>query len=455
MRTGTAGPLLLAAALSLAAGSARADFNTALADYQAGHYDSARRQFSAMAGLGDCSSQFNLGVMTLQGQGGAKDIGAALGWLEAAAANGCQQLVGRRVAVLEGIVSPQEAHAAADILARYGHDALHEQGIVEPALDCPERVAAAVGQVPVPEYPSAGKLRNGLVIGELTIGLDGRARDPEIFLSAPDAAFAAAAIEAWLHGHFTPASRNGTPIESRLQVWLPFHIAGVEPLWSSPPYKGARAAADAGDPSAEYLVGLAATADPSLGIGPAHGTQLLIEAARDGNPQAQYWLAVQLKAVELCHPRTSGVAWLRPAAAAGDGAAALALARELLGGSPGEAQLGEARRLLESAAASDSYYVRKHVLAFLAASPLAALRDPATAQQVAARLGAGDIQSDPQMFEALAAAAAVGGDFPAAVSQQETAIRKARELAWSTHAMEERLAAYRGGRPWQGDLFAG
>src|SRR4029077_11835336 len=62
---------------------------------------------------------------------------------------------------------------------------------------------------------------------------------------------------------------------------------------------------------------------------------------------------------------------------------------------------------------------------------------------------------DPQMYEALAAAAAAGGDFASAVSQQETAIRKARDLTWNTHAMEERLAAYKGGKAWQGDLFAG
>jgi hypothetical protein len=122
-------------------------------------------------------------------------------------------------------------------------------------------------------------------------------------------------------------------------------------------------------------------------------------------------------------------------------------------GTPTDAQVGEARTLLEHAAAADNYYVRKHVVALLAASPIAALRDPATAQQVASKLALGGIQSDPQMFEALAAAAAGGGDFAGAVSQQEIAIRKARDLKWNTHAMEERLASYKGGKAWQGDLF--
>ncbi|HVH84406.1 MAG TPA: energy transducer TonB [Steroidobacteraceae bacterium] len=442
------------AAAALAATAAQADFNAALADYKAGHYDIARSQFSAMAELGDCSSQFNLGVMVLQGQGGAKDVGTGIGWLEAAAANGCQELVGGRVAALKGSLSAPEERTAADIMARYGHEALHAQGIVDPELDCRARLAATVLEAPTPEYPRSGNRRNGLVIGELTIGVDGHARDPEILLAAPDDAFAAPAVEAWLHARFTPATRDGAPVESRQQVRLPFAIAGGEVLWSSARYKEARAAADAGDPAAEYLVGLAATADPALGVGAARGTQLVINAARDGNREAQYWLGEQLRSVAACHPKTSGAAWLKHAAAGGDAGAQLQLAADLLSASPSDAQLNEARTLLEHAAAADSYYVRKHVVGLLAASPFVTLRDPATARQLALKLSAGPIQCDPQMFEALAAAAAAAGDFASAVSQQETAIRKARDLAWKTRAMEARLASYKGGKAWQGDVFA-
>jgi uncharacterized protein len=440
-------------AAALAAATAQAGFNAALADYKAGHYDTARRQFTAMAELGDCSSQFNLGVMALQGQGGAKDVGAGVGWLQAAAANGCQELVGGRVEALKGALSVQEERTAAGIVAHYGHEALHAAGIVEPELECRDRSRAALLQGTSPEYPASGNHRNGLVIGELTIGVDGRARDPEVLLAAPDEVFAGAAVEAWMHSRFTPASYNGAPVESRLQVRLPFAITGGQPLWSSAPYKDARAAADAGDPAAEYLVGLAAAADPSLGIGAAHAVELVILAARDGDASAQYWLGEQLRSVAACHPQTTGAEWLRHAAAGGDASAQVALAADLVSGTPTAAQVGEARTLLEHAAGADSYYVRKHVVALLAASPIAALRDPATAQQVAFKLALGNIQSDPQMFEALAAAAAAGGDFAAAVSQQETAIRKARELSWNTHAMEERLASYKGGKAWQGDLF--
>ncbi|MGH8277008.1 MAG: hypothetical protein ACRETH_09975, partial [Steroidobacteraceae bacterium] len=161
-----------------------------------------------------------------------------------------------------------------------------------------------------------------------------------------------------------------------------------------------------------------------------------------------------LGAVSGCHPQVSGAAWLKHAADGGEASAQLALARELLRGGPSVAQVARARSLLERASGSDDYYVRKHVVALLAASPLAGVRDPATAQQVAARLAAGEIQSDPQMFEALGAAFAANGDLRAAIAQQQIAIGKARDLTWDIRAMQERLAAYRAGKPWQGELFA-
>jgi hypothetical protein len=309
-------------------------------------------------------------------------------------------------------------------------------------------------QAPAPEYPAAGKGRDALVVGELTIGVDGYARDPQILLSVPDPAFAPAAIEAWMHARFTPATHNGTPVEARQQVRLPFNLAGAEPLWSSAPYKDARASAEAGDAQAGYLVGVAATtSDSSLGLAPARGTQLVIDAARDGNPRAQYWLALQLRTVRLCHPENRGTAWLEHAAAGGDGGAQLALAVDLTAGTPSAQQLARAHVLLASAAASDSYYVLKHVLALFAASPLEPLRDAARAQQLAARLAAGDVQSDPQLFEALAAADAASEDLPGAIGRQQTAIRKAHDLGWDTHAMEQRLATYKDHKAWRGDLF--
>src|SRR5258708_35461652 len=129
-----------------------ADFQSALGEYNAGHYELAHAHFLALAELGDCSSQFNLAAMALQGQGGPKDAGSGVGWLEAAAANGCEQLVGNKVAGLAAKLSADESRAAAGIVARYGRDALHAQGVVNPAFRSREEVPARALQPPTPHY---------------------------------------------------------------------------------------------------------------------------------------------------------------------------------------------------------------------------------------------------------------------------------------------------------------
>ena len=435
--------------------AARADFQDALGDYNAGRFEAAHAQFLSLAELGDCSSQFNLGAMALKGQGGPKDIASGVGWLQAAAANGCEKLVGNRPASLAASLTPEQSRAAAGIRARYGPEALRAQGIVNPDFTCRDTTAARVLSAPEPDYPSRlpGGQQQAVVISALTIGVDGHARDPEILLAVPRPEFSAPAVEAWMNSLFAPAQRGGQAIQSRLQAKTVFAIRGGT-LANAEAFKVARPAADGGDVAAEYLVGLTATLDASLGLTSEHAGQLLLDSARAGHPEAQYWVGSQLRATAACHPQSDGAVWLRHAADGGSGAAQLLLARDLLTATPGAAQAAQARALLEKAAASDSYYVRKHVVALLAASPVDAVRDPSTALSVARQLAAGEIQSDPQMFEAVAAAYAANGDFHNAVAQQQLAVQKAQRLGWSTQAMSERLNAYRGGKPWRGDPFA-
>ena len=426
------------------------DFSAAVSDYHAGRYDSARAQFLQMAALGDCSSQFNLGAMALHGQGGPQDSGAAAGWLEAAAENGCSPLVGSRLAALKPKLSAAEQRRAADIVAHYGRAALRAEGVVDPELACRDETPPAALEIPAVDVSRVAP-GDALVIAMLTIGTDGFARDPQILLADPATGVAPAAVEAWMHGRFAPAGRGGVPVARQIQLsYVLTRKAGVDP-WSTPPLKDAREAANAGDPRAEYRVGLA-----SYGTAPggsARAEDFLLRAARDGNPQAQYWIGARLRASSACHHDIDGAVWLRHAAQGGAAAAQLTLARDLLSGTPGAAQVAEARALLASAAQSSDYYVMKHVVGLLAASPTEAVRDPAMALGVARRLAAGEIQSDPQMFEAIAAADAATGDFAAAATRQETAIEEAKRLGWSAPDMRERLEAYRARRAWLGDLF--
>ena len=322
---------VLAAPSLTVANAAPADFQAALAEYHAGHYEAAHAAFLSLAELGNCSAQFNLAAMALHGQGGPKDQGSAAGWLQAAAGNGCGELVANHLAALTGKLSPDEARAAADIMARYGPEALKAQGVTEPEFVCrdmtpPKPVAATAADTPAADR---GKRQPAMVISALTVGADGRARDPEILFVVPGDRFAAAAVEAWLNSLFTPAQRGGSAVAARLEAKTLF--ADSAPPADAEVIRKARPAADAGDPAAAYLIGLAAIHDASLGIPGARAKQLLLGAAHDGNPDAQYWVASQLRASVACHPRANGEVWLRHAADGGNAAARLRLAQDHIG----------------------------------------------------------------------------------------------------------------------------
>jgi len=339
-------------------------------------------------------------------------------------------------------------------MARYGPEALQEQGVVDPQIICGDVTQPRPTQATAADTPAAdrGKRQAAIVITALTVGADGRARDPEILLAVPDERFAASAVEAWLNSLFTPAQRGGGAVAARLEAKTSF--ADSAPLADAEVIRRARPAADAGDGAAAYLIGLAALHDSSLGISGMRAKQLLLVAATDGNPDAQYWVGSQLRASAACHPHADGELWLRHAADGGNAAAQLRLAQDLLAGAPSAAQVTQARGLLQQAARSNAYYVRKHVIALLAGSSQEAVRDPPAALALARQLASGDIRTDPQMYEVVAAAYAANGDFHNATAQQRLAVDKAKALGWNARTLTEQLDAYRHDRAWHGDLLA-
>ncbi|TLY91810.1 MAG: TonB family protein [Gammaproteobacteria bacterium] len=453
------GPRYALALLGTLLGSgAHADFPAAMKEFNAGHYEAARSEFLVLAELGDVASQFNLGTMAMQGQGGPKDLPTAVGWLTAAAENGSQRLTPEKLADMRSKLTDEQRRIADDIVSRYGRDGLLKSVLPVPEFreHCKDLTPPRVLQAPPGHYPSDARYahQNGFVIVQLTIGIDGVARDPEVLMSVPGAEFSAAAVEQWLHARFEPAEQGGLPVEAKETVKTAFNMEGGGVLWDVGALKRIRETALTGDPGAQYQIGLAAMLDPSLGIPRTQAHALLVSAAQGGQRQAQYWAANRFMSAGRCSAVSKKLTWLRAAAAAGEGAAQLALATDLLSGQHSAEQVAEARSLLEQAAQADSFYVRKHVTALMAASPLEQIRDPATALAVANKLSKDPIQSDPQMFEALAAADAVNGKFSSAGTKQWTAVKRAKELHWNTSLMEERLESYRNSKPWVGDLFS-
>jgi hypothetical protein len=307
-----------------------------------------------------------------------------------------------------------------------------------------------------PHVDILSRLPPGIALVEFAVGVDGFIRDPRVRLaisSDPKLDLGAREIEGLFQWRWRPASLNGRPVEARItlkvlsggikaQGYSPWHLEQVSKI---------RTAAEQGDPDAEYLFGELVLVDPKLG----HGVEFrdfLVSAAQQGHAKAAYEVAQSFQWLGLCQKDDHRLPWLRYAANAGEPIAQLATAEEALR-RPASADPQKVVQLLQHAVTSDDFYVKKHAVALLAASPLETIRKPDVALVGARALLDGPIQSDPQMFEAVAAAYAVTGDFADAQSQEAIALKKARKLGWHTDPMEERLAAYRSGKPWYGDLL--
>ena len=432
-------------------------------DYAEGRLDQARAEFLTLAALGDSASQFNLGAMAMQGQAGPKDMGAAVGWLSVAAENGSRRLAPDKLADMRARLSDDERKTADDIKGRYGRAALERTALPIPApgAHCRNLVPPQLTRRPDADdsfYPRGGRFndQNGFVIVEITVGVDGVPRDPKVLMAVPGPEFSAAAVDLWMRARYTPASQDGVPVEARVSVQSNFSIrGGGGVLWDLPALKAIRETALTGDPKAQYQIGLAAMLDRSLGIPIQQAFGLLVSSAQGGHPPAQYYVANLFMSVGSCGVNEKKLPWLRAAAQAGSGPAQLALAESLLAGQPSPDQIAEARGLLEQAAQSDDYYVMKHVAALLASSPVEALRDAPTAKAVADRLMKDPISTDPQKYEAAAAAYAAAKDFWMAGAKEQAAIKAATKLQWNGQPMQERLALYRKSQSWTGNVLAG
>lgn len=437
--------------------SARADFAAALGQYQAGQYAAAKQTFALLAALGNASAQHNLGAMALHGQGGPEDRGEAYGWFLAARENGNHDLGDPQLAGLRSELSAADEARAAQIVADYGRDAL-ASGVLPPLPACaqysPPRIEV---QAPTPyAYGARAVGKSGVGVVSFIVGTDGLARDPQVISAMPHPAFGAPAADALLNSRFAPASVGGRPVEARNWTFIGFKLsAGVASIWDRGILAGLKARAAGGDLASLYLYGLISRLDPDLGETRDEAGAMILEAAQNGDRDAQYWIAMLLDESRRCGPDRS-LPWLRAAAAGGHDVARVTLAERLLEGTPDAVRIAEAKALFTAAIGGTNAWAVKHAIAHLAASPVEALRDPPAALRATAHLFEKDysLSADPQMHEALAAARAATGDFKGALAPQKRALAAAEQLHWNPAAVHERLAAYEAGRMWYGDLLA-
>ena len=456
--------LLIAAVMFGSPGQvyAGARFEAAFQLYQNGDYAAARPAFAELAELGQPRAQALYGQMLVKGQGGAVDLGAGFGWMQASAGNGLTESLSQLDKIKGNIakLSPAQQSDAAEVLRRYRRAALEKVllPIQQDLTPCERGTHVREFESVLADYPATARRwgSDAYVLIEVRVGVDGLAHEPHILAWFAEAdMFSEPAMRAVMRSRFLPATRDAQPVEGIFRVRATFRIIGGGSLWDSAGVGKVAALAANGNAAAEYLIGSGGMTDPAaFHVTYPQALSFLLHSAQAGNPQGQYWIGDELRAMSVCEASLKAARWFEIAARNGEPSAQIVRARQLLASDPSAEVRAEARRLLLAVAASESVFGARQAIALLASSPFEDVRDPPTALSSIHGLKTGDYDPDPQTWEAVAAAYAANGRYAEALPNQERALKLAREYRWNTTAIAERLAAYRKNHAWTGDLFA-
>jgi len=453
--------LLISLACALGVPAAQADLYAAQKAYAAGDYATAFREYKVLAELGHPLAQTNLAILYANGQGVARSDIYAYAWAMLAAEEevASAKLVAEK---LRPTLNEGSLRLAEEIRSEYSSDALQRKLIPAhgPGVQRKNCVRTASIRLRTDDYyPPKAKSASipGRVFVEATVMPDGRARHPRIIYALPrDAGFEEAARRLVLESSFPveTVGDRGDACPFALYVQFEFENERLRQRGAlASVIEETRRRADQGDPLSQLQFGLMLSGLPVLGGRQSDAQFLFIRAAQAGLPLAQYMVGVNMANLPGS-PSERGKAriWLRMAADAGVTDAMVTLARLDLGADAD----GEARRrgkaLLEQAAASGNDDARYYLAALLAASDADDVRDPDRAARLVDEI-AGSHQGEPEIEEIRAAAAAVRGDFAAAMHYQERAIDLARLLRRDVTALRGREAHYREGKAWFGNLL--
>jgi TPR repeat protein len=178
-----------------------------------------------------------------------------------------------------------------------------------------------------------------------------------------------------------------------------------------------------------------------------------VKAAQAGIPSAQYLVGLQLlQGGSFVRDEAKGRFWLERAANSGSSDAQMVLASYLLRADADAATRSQGFEWMQRAAGTQNYEAKFLFASLLVSWPDASRRDPGRALELLkdAKIS---FDYDPAYFEIRAAALAAQGDFKAAKSAQENAVRRARNLKWETTRQQARLDAYSRGQPGEGELI--
>jgi TonB family protein len=356
---------------------------------------------------------------------------------------------------LRPLLAPGSEKMAADIRAPYSRAALDERLMPKVQDTGQDKARCRLVKADELTYPRDAREQGiqGEVTVETTVLADGSTRNPRILSAVPARVFDPTVRAMAMHLRWRPAEAPGAVVhcQMRFRFQMPYGKGAYPDLRSY--VADTRKKAEAGNTQAERLYGLLLAGLPQLERPRSEAVPWFLKAAQAGSPVAQYLVGTSLLFGNGCQcEENKGEIWLRKAAQADEPNAQVELAGYALRGAPDARNTKLADVWLERAAASGDHDGTYYLSALLAATPVEELRDSKRALALLEKLRE-DERDNPTAVEIRAAALADSGAYGDAVKKEHRAISMASSLSWDLAPLNERLARYKAGQPWYGNLL--
>jgi TonB family protein len=452
------------AALTALAAPAQADLYAARKAVADKDFAGAFTQFLELARLGQVEAQENVAIAYVNGEGVARDNILGLAWAEIAAENGSPN-VQNIIEQLKPHVTPKAQQRIDAVYAEASPAALNKRllPVVKPPGKQPlAETGCAFAKPANPDdyYPQGGikDSISGNVIVDFTVQPDGRAHSAHVVQATTPVLFDEAARAVVMNSTFTVKHENGVAVPCDMRIKVKFVSFGRVDAPAIPrdieeKLPATRKLAEGGDPQAQLLYVLVLLKYPEIKSDDVPTMPWTLSAAQAGLADAQYQVGTcALHGMSVEKDAVKGAAWLALAAKAGHPLAQVSLADYLVTSRTDSSLDAEVLALLEGAVKSGYYGARYQLAALLATASNASLRDPRRALALISDVMP-VVNYDPAPHEVRAAAYAWLGDFDAAAREQKVALARASKLGWDSTPLEARLALYKAGKTWTGNLL--
>ena len=433
------------------------DLYSAKAAYEKKDYAAAFAEFRALAELGHPLAQESIAIMYASGQGVMRDGIRAYAWAKVARENGAGDRAQIMVDQLQPFITAESRRVVDDIHSEFGKQALEKRllplgGNPESPVPADPSCKMARPVNPNRYYPAEAYRQgvSGSLLIQMPVHTDGRARNPRVIFGFPPETFSSAGRKIALDIGFEMPVVNGDRVPCTVAFWTFFATENLRNERAiQAQFEPFRVAAEAGDPTAQLQYAVMMKAWRELTKTKESSSWMLLRSAQAGIPSAQYIVGISaLGGGWFAKDRAKGMQWLEMASAGGQSEARVALARALL--SDGRENLPRVRELLEKAVEEGSKDARYFLADLLVGDPEPARRDPRRALEL---LDYDYRREDPGVVEIRAAAYSQLGQFKMAVKSATTALAMGRSLEWDVSPLAERLALYEKKQAWSGLLL--